>query len=297
MIHNGDLYTFSARHQTYLKQASPIGVTIEAMLSTLDANMAEGVMCLPEHTLFITLASDITFTETFCETDKPYRGPEPNGSVSFAPANLTRWSWHTGTYLDWVAVFLDPQILVTCLDQEINSSQLDFIPFTNVNDPLLYQLVLSLKEAAQNSKFVDLLYIDSVATTLSLQLIRQYSSLGSSSVLLSTPRSDLRGHNLYQVVAYINDQLSENITLEALAQLVGMSKFSFCRAFKQAIGKTPYQYLLHQRIRRATALLANPELSLADIAFAVGFYDHSHFTNQFRRIMGVTPSAYRKAIG
>ena len=292
MIPDEDLYTFSVRHQTYQKKVHSSGVTIEAMRSTLEGDTAEGAMCLPQHTLFLTVASDITFTETYCETDKPYQGAEPNGGVSFAPANLTRWSWHTGSYLDWMAVFLEPKILAACLDQELDSSQLEFIPFTNINDPLLYQLILSLNAAAKDSAIVDTLYIESVSTTLLLYLIRRYSN----GVQSSSHQADLSGRNLYQVIAYINDQLSGNITLEALANLAEMGKFSFCRAFKQVIGKTPYQYLLHQRVRRAKALLANPKLSLSDIAFSVGFYDHSHFTKYFQRVMGITPSAYRKTL-
>jgi AraC family transcriptional regulator len=63
--------------------------------------------------------------------------------------------------------------------------------------------------------------------------------------------------------------------------------------FKGAIGTSPYQYLLQQRIERAKLLLKQKERSIVDIALECGFNSHSHLSKQFRQLTGMTPKAYR----
>ena len=71
-----------------------------------------------------------------------------------------------------------------------------------------------------------------------------------------------------------------------------MSRFYFCRLFKQSTGITLYQYLIKCRTERAKALLLQGNLSIADVALAVGFSNQSHFTKHFKRLVGVTPKKF-----
>ena len=92
---------------------------------------------------------------------------------------------------------------------------------------------------------------------------------------------------------YIEAHLEKTISIEALAGIVGLSKYHFARAFKQSEGLTPHDYLLQCRVRRAQELLANTDLSLAEIALASGFSDQSHCARRFRERVGITPRSYR----
>jgi AraC family transcriptional regulator len=92
---------------------------------------------------------------------------------------------------------------------------------------------------------------------------------------------------------YINEYLGQDIKLTDLAALVDMSQFHFSHRFKQAIGVSPYQYLLQQRVERAKQLLKQTERSIVDIALECGFSSHSHLSKQFRQLTGITPKAYR----
>ena len=106
-------------------------------------------------------------------------------------------------------------------------------------------------------------------------------------------RGGLPPRALTRVREYIEAHLEETISIEALAGIVGFSKYHFARAFKQSEGLTPHDYLLQCRVRRAQELLANTDLPLSEIALASGFSDQSHFARRFRERLGVTPSSYR----
>jgi AraC-like DNA-binding protein len=102
-----------------------------------------------------------------------------------------------------------------------------------------------------------------------------------------TPRA------LQRIREYIDGHLEENIELETLADTAGLSKWHFARAFKQSVGMPPHFYLIQRRLERAQKLLAETDLSLAQIALKSGFSDQSHFSRRFRMFLGVTPRSFR----
>jgi AraC-like DNA-binding protein len=83
------------------------------------------------------------------------------------------------------------------------------------------------------------------------------------------------------------------LTLASLASEARMSRFGFLRAFRQIVGVTPYQYLLRMRLQRAALRLRAESASITSIAYGAGFNDLSTFNRRFRRIMGMTPRAWR----
>jgi len=98
---------------------------------------------------------------------------------------------------------------------------------------------------------------------------------------------------LQRVREFIEANLEENICIQALASIAGLSMYHFARAFKQSEGMTPHEYLIQCRVRRAKDLLAETDLPLSEIALASGFSDQSHCARRFREHVGVTPSSYR----
>ena len=96
-----------------------------------------------------------------------------------------------------------------------------------------------------------------------------------------------------QVLEYINASLEGKLNLTELSNLAAMSKYHFLRTFKHATGLTPHQYILGRRLRRAAMALQNTQTPIARIAVDQGFGDLSTFNHTFRRVMGVTPSAFR----
>ena len=84
--------------------------------------------------------------------------------------------------------------------------------------------------------------------------------------------------------------------LDALSRQAGYSHYHFIRAFRQAYGLTPYQYLTGRRIDKAKSLLANTDQSVTDICFIVGFHSLGSFSSLFRRQVGESPAHYRQMI-
>jgi AraC-like DNA-binding protein len=89
----------------------------------------------------------------------------------------------------------------------------------------------------------------------------------------------------------------EPLDLEALARAAHVSPRHFSRSFRRTFGETPYQYLLTRRIERACHLLRTTDLRVAEVCLEVGFTSVGSFTTAFRRHVGVSPTAYRRANG
>jgi AraC family transcriptional regulator len=94
---------------------------------------------------------------------------------------------------------------------------------------------------------------------------------------------------------YIDARLGSDLSLAELSAHVAMSKYHFLRTFKYTSGMTPHQYILGRRLRTAATALRATKKPVARIALDHGFGDLSTFNHFFRRVMGVTPTAYRSS--
>ncbi len=126
-------------------------------------------------------------------------------------------------------------------------------------------------------------------------LVSSAGDVAASTVVQLHPRirGGLPPRALRRVREFVEAHLEENISIQALASIAGLSMYHFARAFKQSEGMTPHEYLIQCRVRRAKDLLAATDLPLSEIALASGFSDQSHCARRFREHVGVTPSSYR----
>jgi YesN/AraC family two-component response regulator len=134
-------------------------------------------------------------------------------------------------------------------------------------------------------------------TVVTLTAKRSSGTRAGPEILMAesdAPRAVHRG--ITRALTYAGQHFTESITLSEIAREASLSKFHFCRLFHREMGFSFREYLQGLRVRRARALLANPALSVTEVAYAAGFNDLSHFDRVFKRIVGVPPSEYRKAI-
>lgn len=105
--------------------------------------------------------------------------------------------------------------------------------------------------------------------------------------------NELSPEMLRQALAYIQEHLSEGMTLETIANHLGISQYYFSHLFKQSMGVSPYQYILQQRVERAKQLLMQSELAIAEIALECGFANQNHLARHFRNLVGISPKTFR----
>jgi AraC-like DNA-binding protein len=121
--------------------------------------------------------------------------------------------------------------------------------------------------------------------------------LGSIDISTLPPAPQARGGlsptAMRRVREYVEVHLGESIDLAMLAGVAGLSVNHFARQFKQSAGVPPHVYLTQKRVERAQEMLVQTDLALAEIAFAVGFFDQGHLARHFRYMLGTTPREFR----
>ena len=133
------------------------------------------------------------------------------------------------------------------------------------------------------------------AETLGLLLLWELKHAADPQFAQMKPiRGGLTALQLRRIKDFVDAHISKEIGISELASLVGLSQFHFIRAFKHSVGLSPYQYVLSERISVAKVLLSKRDLSIADVALAVGFSDASQLNRVFRKLIGVTPTVYRR---
>jgi len=186
--------------------------------------------------------------------------------------------------------YLDPTFLAHAAYESANSEQVELKPWVIVPDPLVCQIVLSLKTVLETDATNSCFYAESMATALAAHFLRNYSTRKHS---LPEYEDGLPKYKLKKALEYMNVHLSENISLAMISDELGISQYYFCRLFKQSTGMTPHAYLIQQRVERSKQLLRLKEYSIIDIVIECGFANPSHFAKWFRRYTGISPKQFR----
>jgi AraC-like DNA-binding protein len=101
-------------------------------------------------------------------------------------------------------------------------------------------------------------------------------------------------HVFRSCIEYLQEHLTDDVSIEHLARLSCMSLSTFERKFKQHFSRTPKQYILHMKVHEACRLL--PGAPIARVALETGFGGQSYFTKQFRSVVGITPKQYQLSV-
>jgi AraC family transcriptional regulator len=213
---------------------------------------------------------------------------DARGKLTFVPIGSTAEGWNR---------FKSPVSTVFAIHLESpisdhNAKDISDVPpslyFENNN---LKATLQKLQSVVDGSGINDPAYAETLGLLLLWEL-RHAADLKHSR--LNPVRGGLTGPQLRRVKEFIDAQISKDITISDLAAVAGLSQFHFIRAFKDAVGLSPYQFVLSERIQRARELLSERYLSIAEVARAVGFSDASQLNRVFRKFVGVTPTAFRR---
>lgn len=212
------------------------------------------------------------------------------GAISLTPAGHTvsrRWNAPSDVLLITVDRSLVDQ---AAADLGAEPARLSLVPRLAAPDGDLHRLGhLLLSHAAHSGRGARLM-IDALARALALHLVQRHSTLGALSD--ATPRR-LPPRRIRRVTDYMRANLERPVTVTELAAVAGLSCSHLTRAFRDALGATPYAHLIDLRLAKACELLADRERSITQIAFACGFDQSQHFAATFRRRLGTSPSEWR----
>ena len=210
------------------------------------------------------------------------------GDITIFPANTrNKYSWNREW--EFFLLCLDPKLMSQIAYESIGVESIEILPCFATPDPLIHQFCIGLISELKSGELCCHLYVEHLLAALSIYLIRKYSAKSQS---LRDPNG-LSKSKLQQAISYINEHLTENLSLKDIAKVVGMSPFYFTNLFKQSTGMTAYQYVIYHRIERAKKLLRTQELSIAEVSEQVGFMSQSHFSNVFRKHTNKSPKMYR----
>ncbi|MEW6499227.1 MAG: AraC family transcriptional regulator [Cyanobacteriota bacterium] len=215
-----------------------------------------------------------------------------NGDIYIFPANKSlKVEWDKEA--EFIELYLEPTMLAQIADESMEGSCIELVPQLKLCDPLIHQIGLALKSELESDGLGSGLYAESMATALSVHLLRRYSV---PKPVIQEYTGGLPRYKLKQAIEYINEHLDKELALAEIAAVVHMSSHYFASLFKQSTGLAPHQYVTKCRVEKAKQLLAKGELTIIEICQQVGFQSQSHFTKVFRKYTATTPKAYRNAL-
>ncbi|MBD2309592.1 helix-turn-helix transcriptional regulator [Chroococcidiopsis sp. FACHB-1243] len=266
------------------------GILIEQYQNSLNPGEVE-LPALSNHWLKFPLGQPGRLTQK--SDERLYESTVQEGDSLFVPAGQPSY-WRcpgSETFQSELHIHLQPELV----GQVAQASEINIEQFTLMNrfgqqDLQLHQVAMLLLAEMQSGVILGRLYVESLTQVLVIHLLRHYSTFTQT---ITFQNRSLTHTQLQQAIDYIQIHLNRDLSLAELASVIGISPTYFASLFKQAMGISPHQYVIQQRVERAKLMLLKTDLAIADIALQVGFSSQSHLTQQFKRVTGLTPKQVR----
>lgn len=168
---------------------------------------------------------------------------------------------------------------------------LNYRPGEPIDDAVIRNLGQCLRSAFERPEQANQLFLDHVMMAVATHVAKIYGGLKIGSRM---SRGGLAGWQERRAKEILAAHLTGQIALQEVAQACSPSVSHFSRAFREATGLAPHQWLLHRRIEAAKLAMQDARLPLADVALACGFADQSHFTRVFSKQVGISPGCWRR---
>ena len=209
-------------------------------------------------------------------------------------ATATQWNW-TEALIVSHAYLSDDLMRRVALDVTDGASALvELHDVLQAVDPAVTFIMDQLRQEASSVSPAGPLYAESLSIQLAVHLLRNYASFSTPTVRSSVGLSQ---RQISQLENYVEAHLTDPISMNDMARVLGMGVWTFMRRAKLALGKSAFVMVQERRVDRARRLLAgNRAMAIKEIAVACGFSDQAHLTRAFRAQLAVTPGQYRQNI-
>jgi AraC family transcriptional regulator len=214
----------------------------------------------------------------------------------YAAGNLALCDRHIG---EWVGLMATPHLQLGISDAALMASsdgaygEVELRPSRKFANPRLSALV-----AAAHAEMVagfpsGRLFLDSVEQAMAVALVKEHAVRHRP---VQVYRGGLGSARLRRIKELVHANMEDDLSLDEMAESVGLSTAHFARMFRKSTGETPHQFVLRQRLERAKAMLRAPDARVLHVAVACGFKTQQHFAQVFRDVWGVSPTEYRQDI-
>lgn len=151
--------------------------------------------------------------------------------------------------------------------------------------------ILTRIEAVADGADSSPMELEEMAVTVVEKVLSAASGTPTALGTAVTARDEQR---ISEVLRYLEENCDQPLQIEDLAERSGLSKYHFLRTFRGVVGRSPYQYVLALRMRRAAFEILRSDKAVSEIAFEAGFGDLSTFNHRFRDVFGKSPVAFRQ---
>jgi len=223
--------------------------------------------------------------------DERYRGTAVHGDIDIIPSG-TPSRWELKGKDTALILSLSPKLMHSVAkDLDIDPVCVEIRNRFQMRDPQIEHIAWAAKAEMDRGYPCGRLYLDSLGTALAVQLVRNYSTLPR---LTGHSTAGLSGPKLKYLLAFIEENLGDDLSLDSIAGAAGLS-VSHCKVlFRQTMAMPLHQYVIRRRVERAVALLREDHLSISQIALETGFSHQSHLALHMRRVLGMSPRALRR---
>lgn len=219
-------------------------------------------------------------------------GTARSGVVTIIPAGSTsRWDIHQSMHV--VQLYLPHATLARVAEEADTAAPGDLLERTGHPDPITSRLLLSAADVLEGSQALDALFRQQLTDLLATRLLSAHAGVPAT---VQATVGGLAPTALRRAIERLRSDSDEDVSLAALAADAGLSRFHFCRAFKESTGLSPHAWLRQHRLEQAMNMLRDTDASVVSIAAALGYSSQTAFAAAFRKLTGETPSDWRRRV-
>ena len=231
--------------------------------------------------------SEAQVTVRFYPPQADSAGAEVDASL-YAPEQPHVAGWETGCRV--VVFHVSPRLLAEAADELFVKRNFEVKPFRKRSERLFEEMARLMLHEAEETDRISGFYAECVGHVVAGHILRSHSDRRPQ---LKT-QSALSTRELQAIRHFLDERIEMGFGVADLAKVVGLGPQRFAAKLRAASGLSPWRYVQAYRVSRAQRMLRNRSIGIAEISGLLGFSSQSHFTNTFRKRVGVTPNQYRK---
>jgi AraC family transcriptional regulator len=212
------------------------------------------------------------------------------GAVIIIPEGSSS-RWDIPKPVDVVQLYLPHRTLMRVADEADTGKPVNLLERTAYPDPITSRLLLSAADVLESNAALDALFRQQLTDLLATRLLAAHSGAPAQ---VQPVVGGLAPKVLMRAIERLRSESDADVSLAALAIDAGLSRFHFCRAFKESTGLSPHAWLRQHRLEQAMQMLRETDASVVTVAAALGYASQTAFAAAFKRLTGDTPTDWRR---